>query len=110
MIETRGDEPLKELLRSLGGWPVLDATWDVFSFDWLQLVIKLRILNNRVLINQWVSADDRNSSANIIHVSQCFISCNSGYFGLFRLVLDSINSCGNRPHKTIAVERKNSHI
>ena len=68
MIEQRGDEPLKELLRSLGGWPVLDATWDVFSFDWVQLVIKLRILNNRVLINQWVSADDRNSSANIIHV------------------------------------------
>ena len=69
LIEERGAEPLHDFLATLGGWPVLDPNWDSQDeFDWLDLVARLRLLNNRVLINMWVSADDKNSAANIVQV------------------------------------------
>lgn len=70
LIEERGDGPLKQLLRDIGGWPVLDATWDEAKFDWVSQAATLRLLNNRVLINQWVSSDDKNSSINVIQLDQ----------------------------------------
>jgi membrane metallo-endopeptidase-like protein 1 len=67
-IEERGDVPLRDLLRDLGGWPVLDPNWDETAFDPTEVMAKLRLYNNRVLINQWVSSDDKNSGVNIIQV------------------------------------------
>ena len=75
IIEERGDAPLRVLLEKLGGWPVLDPNWNEEAFDWIELVGKLRLLNNRVLINQWVGADDRNSKVNIIQVGKQPIAC-----------------------------------
>ena len=72
-IEERGDAPLRRFLASIGGWPVVDATWSERDFDWLKLIATLRQYNNRVLINQWISSDDRNSSINIIQV--CVRAC-----------------------------------
>ena len=75
------------LLEWLGGWPVLDENWDRNDlFNWIELVAKLRLLNNRVLINNWVSADDRNSDVNIIQVK--IISYFGDHiFSLFQFVL-----------------------
>lgn len=67
-IEAQGDAPLRALLDTLGGWPVLDPSWDETNFDWIELMAKLKLLNNKVLINNWVGADDRDSSVNIIQV------------------------------------------
>lgn len=47
---------------------MLDPAWDEDNFDVTDLMAKLRLYNNRVLINQWVSSDDKNSDVNIIQV------------------------------------------
>ena len=68
-INSRGETPLMTLLDDLGGWPVLEGrAWRETEFDFVTLMAKLRLLNNRVLISQWVGADDKNSSQNIIQV------------------------------------------
>ena len=48
---------------------MLDADWPEADFDLIELLAKLRLYNNRILINQWVSADDKDSSINVIQVS-----------------------------------------
>lgn len=70
LIERRGIEPLKELLETLGGWPLLDPNWDEKKFDWLELVANLRRFNNDILIVEYVSADIQNSNMNIIQFDQ----------------------------------------
>jgi neprilysin len=70
VIEKRGIEPLKELLKSLGGWPLLDRNWNEKDFDWLELVANLRKYNNDILIVEYVSADIQNSNQNIIQFDQ----------------------------------------
>ena len=76
LIEERGADPLHDFLAGMGGWPVLDPNWaSTDDFSWQDLVAELRLLNNRVLINMWVSADDKNSSANIVQVSRIIFTC-----------------------------------
>uniref|UniRef100_A0A182W0E2 Neprilysin, neutral endopeptidase 1 n=1 Tax=Anopheles minimus TaxID=112268 RepID=A0A182W0E2_9DIPT len=71
LIKQRGLEPLHTLLRSLGGWPVLEPdTWDEASFDWLNLTAALRRYNNDVLIVEWVGPDIKNSDENIVQFDQ----------------------------------------
>ncbi|XP_061501026.1 neprilysin-4 [Anopheles gambiae] len=71
LIERRGLEPLRTLLHSLGGWPVLEPhTWDESSFDWLNLTAALRRYNNDVLIVEWVGPDIKNSDENIVQFDQ----------------------------------------
>lgn len=70
VIEKRGIEPLLELLKSLGSWPLLDSNWDEKNFDWLELVANLRKYNNDILIVEYVSADIQNSNNNIIQFDQ----------------------------------------
>lgn len=69
VIEQRDHRPLTDLLLRLGGWPVLDANWNPMTFDLETLLATLRLYSNRVLINVWVGADDKNSDVNIIMVS-----------------------------------------
>ena len=75
LIESRGEQPLLDLLHQLGGWPVLDgASWNESRFSWVQLMADLRLLNNRVLLNQWISPDDKNSSVNVLQVRNDLVS------------------------------------
>lgn len=61
------------LLKQLGGWPVADRDWKEEEFDLIELLSKLRMFNNKILIDQWVGPDDKNSHVNIINVSgRCF--------------------------------------
>jgi len=72
LIEERGVEPMMSLLEDLGGWPIIETLPSRKSnsnFDLIELLAKLRLINNRVLVNVWVSSDDKNSSMNTIHVS-----------------------------------------
>lgn len=70
LIEKRGIEPLKELLKRLGGFPLLEDDWDAKSFDWLQLTATLRRYNNDILIVEWVGSDIQNSSHQIVQFDQ----------------------------------------
>ncbi|XP_046381233.1 neprilysin-1-like [Haliotis rufescens] len=70
-VERVGDTPLREVLESLGGWPLIDASWDPSTFDLEVLLGKLRgKYNAPVLMDILVSADDKNSSVNILQIDQ----------------------------------------
>ncbi|CAG0904821.1 unnamed protein product [Darwinula stevensoni] len=61
-IEQLGASPLQSLMRELGGWPAASGAWDEEGFDWLQLLIRLRGLNNMVLIRSYLGIDPGNHS------------------------------------------------
>ena len=78
----QGLEPINGLLAELGGWPVVTGpSWREEDVDLMDLIILLRHYNNKILIEQWVSADDKNSEKNIIQVRP------GGIFILFLLIV-----------------------
>ncbi|XP_031352188.1 neprilysin-1 isoform X2 [Photinus pyralis] len=70
-IRKIGDDPLRNVLSSLGGWPVTVSNWEPPPFSIEILLGRLRgDFNEGVLIEQWVGPDDKNSSVNIIQLDQ----------------------------------------
>ena len=71
-IESRGVTPLLDILRHLGGWPVLDGdAWTDGKFDWRQSVFDFRAIGYSVdyFMDFSVSTDAKNSSYRSINVS-----------------------------------------
>lgn len=67
------DEPLKDLLKKLGGWPVVvGANWTEETFVWTEMVRKLRSLGagHNILFDFSVSTDALNSSTYSIEVDE----------------------------------------
>lgn len=68
-IRNIGDQPLREVLEILGGWPVTISNWQHPNFSVEVLLGRIRgIYNEGVLVEQWIGPDDKNSSVNIIQV------------------------------------------
>ena len=81
MIDKHGLRPIQALLAELGGWPVvLGESWGEDDISLMDLIIKLRHYNNKILIEQWVSADDKNSTVNIIKVRRVYSSTVFSFF------------------------------
>lgn len=60
---------MRAVLRELGGWPVIEKDWKPPTFSIEQLMGRLRgEYSEPVLIEQYVGADDKNSSVNILQV------------------------------------------
>lgn len=70
LLERRGITPLLDLLKSLGGWPALDKTWNDDGFDWLNLAARLRVYNNDIFLVEWVGPDIKKSEENVIQFDQ----------------------------------------
>ncbi|CAG9584830.1 unnamed protein product [Danaus chrysippus] len=70
ILQKRGHVPLLDLLDILGGWPILKPGWDPKNFDWLELMAKLRLYNNDILISEWVGPDIKNSDEFVIQFDQ----------------------------------------
>ena len=70
VLEERREEPLLELLADLGGWPMITTTgWNATAdhrFQWLDLMARLRLYNNDVLISMWVGPDGKQSTSHIV--------------------------------------------
>ncbi|KAH8376294.1 neprilysin-2 [Drosophila serrata] len=63
---------LKEVLRSLGGWPVIERDWrppEDLSVERLMGQLRLNY-SEPVMIELYVGADDKNSSVNILQMDQ----------------------------------------
>ena len=74
IIEARQEKPLLELLKMLGGWPVLDGdSWNASSFNWVDTVTTLRQFNNDILLAVWVGPDGKDSDDYIVQV--CISPC-----------------------------------
>ncbi|XP_059475395.1 neprilysin-1-like [Neocloeon triangulifer] len=70
-IRKLGDKPLRQAMTTLGGWPVASDNWKPPAFSIEALLGRLRgEYNERVLIEQWVGPDDKNSSVNILQLDQ----------------------------------------
>lgn len=54
LIVKKGITPLVDILNELGKWPIISNGWDSSTFDIIWLLARLRLLNNEVLIAQWV--------------------------------------------------------
>ena len=70
MIANISDAPLKEVISTLGGWPVAQASWDpktAPSLEWIVGTLK-RNFTLGALIEEWVGPDDRDSNRHIIQV------------------------------------------
>jgi len=72
LIDDRGHKPLTELLRQLGGWPVLEAGWDETGFDLETSLAKLRLHGIHTLFDMIVHPDDKQSDVHIITVRRTF--------------------------------------
>ncbi|XP_075973794.1 neprilysin-4-like isoform X2 [Anticarsia gemmatalis] len=70
ILQKRGHQPLVDLLELLGGWPILNPKWKKDGFDWLELMAKLRLYNNDILISEWVGPDIKNSDEFVIQFDQ----------------------------------------
>ncbi|XP_063380922.1 neprilysin-4-like [Cydia fagiglandana] len=70
ILQKRGHQPLLDLLNLFGGWPILDPRWLPLNFDWLDVMAKLRLYNNDILISEWVGPDIKNSDEYVIQFDQ----------------------------------------
>ncbi|XP_067638908.1 neprilysin-1 isoform X2 [Eurosta solidaginis] len=70
-IRKVGEWRLKEVLKSLGGWPVITPNWQPPNMTIEQLMGILRgTYSEPVLVELYVGADDKNSSINILQIDQ----------------------------------------
>lgn len=71
-IEKQGLGPIKEMLKSLGGWPVLEGDkWNEGEFTWKDSVYKFRTAGYSVdyFIDFSISTDLKNTTTRAIDVS-----------------------------------------
>jgi neprilysin len=74
-IRRIGDSALREVLKKLGGWPVIEKTWSPPSISIEQLMGRLRgEYSEPVLVELYVGADDKNSSVNILQLDQLVLA------------------------------------
>jgi len=73
LAEERGLEPTQEIIKRLGGWPVVEGTdWDDGSFSWRDMVYKFRKEGFSVdyLIDFSINIDLKNSTTRVIDLDQ----------------------------------------
>lgn len=70
ILQKRGHQPLLDLLNRFGGWPILDPHWNASDFNWIELMGRLRLFNNDILISEWVGPDIKNSDEFVIQFDQ----------------------------------------
>ncbi|XP_021947553.1 neprilysin-2 isoform X2 [Folsomia candida] len=72
LIESLGVKPMNEILKKLGGWPLLEPNWDPTTFTWIESVYRFRKLgySNDYFIDFSVTTDVKNSTYRIIDIDQ----------------------------------------
>ena len=71
MAEERGLQPLQDILKEFGGWPVVVGdNWDESSFEWIEILYKFNRFGYSInfLMSFYVTVDQKNSTARIIDV------------------------------------------
>lgn len=68
-LEELGDQPLRNFLEKLGGWPmVLGSAWDQSNFDLTHTLLTISLYNTEPLVDINVNTDLKNSTARILYV------------------------------------------
>lgn len=71
MIGKLGLDPIKSLLTSMGGWPVILESWDETSWSWQEMVIVLETIGfpSNFLFELSVTPNQKNTSTRILGVN-----------------------------------------
>jgi predicted metalloendopeptidase len=71
-IEIEGVDPVLSLInKEFGGWPILHGlAWNSSTFDFSNLLLKLRQYNYNIIYKINTETDEKNSSATDIVVSE----------------------------------------
>eukprot|EP00090_Calanus_glacialis_P020602 TRINITY_DN3177_c0_g1_i1.p1 TRINITY_DN3177_c0_g1~~TRINITY_DN3177_c0_g1_i1.p1 ORF type:complete len:763 (-),score=121.64 TRINITY_DN3177_c0_g1_i1:74-2362(-) len=81
-IENIGLEPLKDMLKSMGGWPVLQGdAWNEETFNWIETVYTFRShgYSTDYLIDFSIVTDSKNSSWRVIDIDQASLGMSREY-------------------------------
>ncbi|XP_008202440.2 neprilysin-2-like [Nasonia vitripennis] len=81
-IEKTSDNDFREILKKLGGWPVLEGkSWDESSFDWKKAVYKFRNTGYSIdyFIDFEVEVDMKNNSRRVINLDQASLGIPQEY-------------------------------
>jgi hypothetical protein len=64
---------LKNLLKEIGGWPLIDDIWDESKYDWINalIVVNRKLIGSdiKIFLTITVAPDIRNMSRSLIQVS-----------------------------------------
>lgn len=62
---------IKQILKLIGGWPILESYWNAGNFDWKEATSTLRKngINFELFIKMSVEKDKDKSNRNILYVS-----------------------------------------
>ncbi|CAF3791141.1 unnamed protein product [Adineta steineri] len=89
-IESDGVNAILSLVNNeFGGWPILQgSSWNAASFNFSNLLLKLREYSSNIIYSCGTSTDDRNSSVYYIRVSQSDLALEqrSNYVGESKLI------------------------
>jgi len=81
-IEEIGIQPLKDMLKKMGGWPVLEGeAWDEEKFSWIDTVYTFRShgYSTDYLIDFSIVTDSKNSSWRVIDIDQASLGMSREY-------------------------------
>nr|AMO02510.1 endothelin-converting protein 10 [Tityus serrulatus] len=74
-IELRGAEPFLDLIKELGGWPIISSEWNGGTFNWIDAITwLLRKTASGYIVRFIISPDIRNTSYNIIQLDKPSLS------------------------------------
>lgn len=75
-IDRLGTKPLFEVIDKFGGWPILNTNWNDNDFHWQQTLDGFfeHGFTTHFLLEFFIGVDDRNTSKNIIYVSQPLVN------------------------------------
>ncbi|XP_016921652.1 neprilysin-2 isoform X2 [Apis cerana] len=81
VIEQQGLNPLLNILRKLGGWPILENQWNETEFNWKESVYKFRKMGYSVdyFIDFSIGVDLKNSTKRIIDLDQAALGLSREY-------------------------------
>ncbi|XP_013133397.1 PREDICTED: membrane metallo-endopeptidase-like 1 [Papilio polytes] len=81
-IEARGIQPLLDIMKGLGGWPVLEGDkWNESAFEWQDSVFRFRTSGYSVdyFLDFSISVDVKNSTKRIIDLDQASLGLSREY-------------------------------
>ncbi|KAJ8683696.1 hypothetical protein QAD02_019488 [Eretmocerus hayati] len=81
-IEQTSDKDFKDILKKLGGWPVLHgSSWDDSDFDWKKTIYKLRKLgySSDIFVGLDIGVDMKDNSKRIITLDQASLGIPQEY-------------------------------